>query len=291
LKDIIQIEIGKFKCTIFHDLTFKYLAKDFFTNANPEELGQSLKKYNISPDNIPSPFIATLVETDDKKVLIDSGIGYSEKPVEFRGSSHLFKGRLLELLREYNIDKGEISDLIITHFHPDHIGGIISAEGKPNFPNARIHIHEDEWKYWHSTNFDHHPPMFKYFIEQKINLIAKSNLNIFAGDFVQIVPGITAIKADGHTPGQVAINIQSESKQMLYISDAILHPLHIEKIDWQTNYDLDHNKARKTREKLAELAYKGNMLVNAFHFEFPGLGMIDKVKNGWIWNNENLLFT
>jgi hypothetical protein len=69
----------------------------------------------------------------------------------------------------------------------------------------------------------------------------------------------------------------------LYISDAFLHPLHIERLDWQTNYDLDHEKAKSSRIKLLELAHKERMLINAFHFDFPGLGRVEKHNNRWTW--------
>lgn len=101
---------------------------------------------------------------------------------------------------------------------------------------------------------------------------------------MEILPGITAVKADGHTPGQIALVIYSEKENLLFISDAFLHPLHIEKLDWQTNYDLDYVKAKQSRVKLPELAYKDNMFVNAFHFNFPGLGRINKSEKNCTWN-------
>lgn len=174
--------------------------------------------------------------------------------------------------------------MIITHFHPDHIGGIFSEKGNLNFPNARFHMHEEEWSYWHSSQSGNQPEMFKYFNEKNISSLKNLNLHLFNGDFVSLLPGITAVKTDGHTPGQIALNIHSDHEHLLYISDAFLHPLHIEQLDWQTNYDLDHQKAKNSRIKLLELAHKENMLVNAFHFDFPGLGRIDKFENNWIWN-------
>jgi glyoxylase-like metal-dependent hydrolase (beta-lactamase superfamily II) len=281
--EVVKIKIGKINCTIFRDLMFKYLAKDFFINAGPEELNQSLNKYHIVPDNIPSPFIAILLQYDDKKIFIDTGIGFLEKPLVFRGNSYVFKGRLQQLLQQENIKKEDITDVIITHFHPDHIGGIFSEEEKLNFPNAKFHMHEDEWNYWHSSQSDNQPALFKYFIEKNITLLKNLNLHVCKGEFVDLLPGITAIKAGGHTPGQIALDIHSGNEHLLYISDAFLHPLHIERLDWQTNYDWDHEKAKKSRIKLLELAHKDNMLVNAFHFDFPGLGRIDKFENNWIW--------
>ena len=282
--NIVKINIGKINCTIFRDLMFKYLAKDFFINASQEELNQSLNKYHINPDNIPSPFIALLLKYDNKKILIDTGIGFLQKPLTFRGNSYVFEGRLQQLLWQENIKKEDITDVLITHFHPDHVGGIFTEDGKLNFPNAQFHIHEDEWSYWHSSQSDNQPDLFKYFIKKNISPLKNFNLNLVKGDFVDLLPGVTAVKADGHTPGQMALIIHSENEYLLYISDAFLHPLHIEKLDWQTNYDLDHVKAKQSRIKLLELAHKDNMLVNAFHFDFPGLGRIDKFETNWVWN-------
>ena len=114
--EIVTIKIGKITCTIFRDLMFKYLTKDFFINAKQAELDQSINKYHIAADNIPSPFIAVLLQQDDKKILIDTGIGFLEEPLIFRGESYVFKGRLQQLLQQQNIKKEDIADVILTHF-------------------------------------------------------------------------------------------------------------------------------------------------------------------------------
>jgi glyoxylase-like metal-dependent hydrolase (beta-lactamase superfamily II) len=283
-EEVVKINIGKINCTIFRDLMFKYLAKDFFINAGKEELDQAEIKYHINPDDIPSPFIAVLLQYDDKKILIDTGVGFLDEPLVFRGESYVFKGRVQQLLQQENIKNEDITNVIITHFHPDHIGGIFKADEKLIFPNARFHMHEDEWNYWHSSQSDTQPALFKHFVEKNITPLKNLNLDLFKSDFANVLPGIAAIKAEGHTPGQVALNIQSNNEHLLYISDAFLHPLHMEHLDWQTNYDMNHEKAKQSRIQLLELAYKNNMLVNAFHFNFPGLGRIDKIENNWVWN-------
>lgn len=281
--EMFKFKIGQFNCTIFRDLLFKYQAKDFFINAKQEELQQAITKYHIIPDNIPSPFIAILLQDGNKNVLIDTGMGFSEEPILFRGNQIPQKGKLNQLLQEEGIKNEDITDVVITHFHPDHIGGIFSNKNQLNFPNAQFHISNSEWQYWHSSKSYNELPLFKFFVEKNITPLAKHNLNLIKGDFTEIISGIKAVKAAGHTPGQIALIIKQETNHLLYISDAFLHPLHIEKIDWQTNYDLDHKKAKKTRSKLLDLAYKENMLINGFHFDFPGLGRVDKVKNNWVW--------
>ncbi|WKN42930.1 MBL fold metallo-hydrolase [Tunicatimonas pelagia] len=285
-QDKYEFKIGEFDCTIFRDLMFKYQAEDYFINAEEGELAESLEKYKISPENIPSPFIAVLLQNEDKKILIDTGSGYSDEPITFRDNQFPLKGKLISLLKEEGINREEITDVIITHFHPDHIGGVYSDQEQLNYPNARFHIQEEEWEYWHSSKSDNQIPLFKFFIEKNITPLSSQNLNLIKGDFMEVVPGIKTVKAGGHTPGQMAlvINQGQQENQLLYVSDAFLHPLHIEKIDWRTNYDLDHDKAKQTRVKLLNLAYEENMLVNAFHFDFPGLGRVDKLKDNWVWS-------
>lgn len=285
--DIFKIEIGKIKCTLFRDTLYTYQAKNFFSNATPDELSSALSKYHLTPDNIPSPFIAALLQQGNKKILIDTGLGFSDKPVIVGGTTHQLKGKLHHLLQQENINQEDITDVIITHFHPDHIGGVFSEDEKLLFPQARFHVHEDEWAYWHSSQSANQPASFKYFIEKNITKLKAGNLHLIKGDFNQLLPGITVVKAEGHTPGQIALIIQSGKKQLLYISDAFLHPLHIEKLDWQTSYDLDHGKAKQSRIKLLDLAYKADMLVNAFHFDFPGLGRIAKHQNSYLWGYTN----
>jgi glyoxylase-like metal-dependent hydrolase (beta-lactamase superfamily II) len=282
--EVFKLQIGTLSCTFFRDTLHIYLAKSFFSNAAPAELDPALTRYHITPDNIPSPFIAVLLQQGDKKVLIDTGIGFAESPVTIGSTSLQFKGRLHQLLEQQNIAQEDITDVIITHFHPDHIGGVFSEGQKLLFPNARFHMHEDEWRYWHSPQSDNQPPMFRYFIEKNITRLKEGNLHLIKGDFVELLPGITTVMADGHTPGQIALILHSGNERLLYISDAFLHPLHIERLDWQTSYDLDHAKAKSSRIKLLQLARKEDMLVNAFHFDFPGLGRIDKHKNNWLWN-------
>jgi glyoxylase-like metal-dependent hydrolase (beta-lactamase superfamily II) len=282
-EEVVKIKIGAMQCTIFRDFLFKYQAKDFFINADPQELAQSLARYQAASGTIPSPFIAVLLRHGDRNILIDSGVGFSEKPVTVRGTAQTVNGRLHPLLRQENVAREDITDVIITHFHPDHIGGLFSEAGEAHFPNARFHAHGDEWQYWHTSQSDGQPAPFKQFIARNITPLKGGNLNLVSGDFVELLPGVTAVKADGHTPGQIALAVGTGKERLLYISDAFLHPLHVERTDWQTNYDLDHGKARQTRLKLLDLAHRERMLVNAFHFDFPGLGRVGKRGNGWNW--------
>ena len=281
--EVYKCKIGDFECTIFKDFMFKYLAKDFFINADKKELDEALTKYNVSPDNIPSPFIAMLLQDGDRKILIDSGVGFSENPIVFGGKEFVWKGQLSHLLKKEKVDPNEITDVVITHFHPDHIGGVFSSKNELIFPNATFHMHQNEWDYWHSSKSDNQPPLFKFFIEKNITPLKNININLIKNDYQEIGKDIISVNAEGHTEGQIALIIGNKNDQLLYIADAFLHPIHIEKLDWQTNYDLNHKKAKNTRLKLLDLAYNGGMRINAFHFDFPGIGVAQKKKSNWKW--------
>ena len=196
----------------------------------------------------------------------------------------MLQGKLQQLLAKENISTNDITDVIITHFHPDHIGGVHTSEGELVFKNARFHLHQKEWIFWHSSKSISQPPLFKFFIEKNITPLKNGNLNFITQDFQQICNGIISVNAHGHTEGQIALIIGDEKEQLLYFSDSFLHPLHIERLDWETNYDMDHKIAKNTRIKLLELVNKESMRINAFHFDFPGLGFVERNKDKWKWN-------
>ncbi|MBK8503991.1 MAG: MBL fold metallo-hydrolase [Saprospiraceae bacterium] len=278
-----QFTLGAFKCTIIRDMMFTYQGEHYFSNVDPSEVSSALEQYNQTPEKIPSPFVSMLIELGDQKILIDTGIGYMTQPMEFQGNSIQFKGRTIEHLQALSLTPDKISHLIITHCHPDHIGGVCDENAQPFFHNAKHMIHQDEYKFWTTSKADYVPELFKYFIVQNIHPLKDVHMYLLTSPEDEVIPGITLLKVPGHTEGQVAVRIESQGEKLLFISDIWLHPLHIEHLDWQTTYDPDHQLAKKSRIQMLELAYKENMLVQSFHFDFPGLGHIDKSSKVWHW--------
>lgn len=278
-----EFRIGRFQCIIFRDLMFKYQAKDYFINVDFKEVQSALGRFDITTEIIPSPYISLLMRDDDRTILIDSGIGFSNKPIVFKGKEFVLKGQLGNLLKKKGIEGTDITDVILTHFHPDHIGGVFSDTGQLNYPNAIFHIPKKKWDFWHSSESKAQPPLFKFFVKNNITALRDKRVNFIVEDFQELIDGIVAIEAPGHTPGQVALHISGEGENLLYISDAFLHPLHIEHLDWRTTFDLNHEIAKTTRTKLLDLASKNNTKINAFHFDFPGIGRADKSKGRWRW--------
>jgi glyoxylase-like metal-dependent hydrolase (beta-lactamase superfamily II) len=284
--EIYPFKVGTFECIAISDGTLIYTPPTFpppatllFTNAPRERLEQVLLEYNLRPEQWgewTSPFICLVVNTGDHLVLVDTGAGVLAPTT----------GRLLQNLKAEGIAPEEIDTVILTHGHPDHIGGNTDAQGKPAFPNARYVMWKDEWDFWTSEQaeqrLDEH-------IRELLLKFARENLPPIQGQVdlfdreTEIVPGIRAVAAPGHTPGHMALEISSEGEKLLCISDAVLHPIHLEQPQWHAAVDFDPKQVVATRRRLLDRAASGKALVLAFHFPFPGLGRAVQKGEGWQW--------
>ena len=284
--EMYHFKIGRFECTAVSDGTLTYTPPTFpppatllFANAPKERLEQMLLEHNLQPEQWvewTSPYICLVVKTDDHLVLVDTGAGGLASTT----------GRLMQNLREARIAPEDIDTVILTHGHPDHIGGNIDAGGNPAFPNARYVIWKDEWDFWTSEQaeqkLDEH-------VREILVKFARENLPPIQGKVdlfnleKEIVPGISAVAAPGHTPGHMALEISSDGELLLCIADAALHPIHLEQLDWHAAVDFAPDQAVATRRKILHRAADQKALILAFHFPFPGIGRIDQKGEGWQW--------
>lgn len=268
------------------DGTFTYAPPAFplpttflFANAPKEHLEQALREYNLRPEQWIewiSPYICLAINTGNHLVLVDTGAdGLDPKT-----------GILLQNLRAEGISPEDIDTVIITHGHPDHIGGNTSSERKPAFPKARFVMWKDEWDFWTSEEAElkldeHSKGILLAFAHKNLQPI-QDQFNLIDHE-TEIVPGIRAVAAPGHTPGHMALAKSSKGKRLLCISDALLHPIHVEHPDWYAVVDFAPKRVITTRHRLLNLAETEKTLMFAFHFPFPGLGHVVKKRERWRW--------
>jgi glyoxylase-like metal-dependent hydrolase (beta-lactamase superfamily II) len=282
-----RFKVGSFQCIAVSDGTNKYAPPTFpppatllFTNAPREPLEQLLREHNVDPEQWTewvSPYICLVINTGKHRVLVDTGAdGLSPDT-----------GRLLQNLKSEGIKPDDIDTIILTHGHPDHIGGNTDSEGKLTFPKARYFMWKDEWDFWTSKEaelkLDEHA-------REVLLGFARQNLPPIQGQIdlidheAEIVPGLRAIAAPGHTPGHIALEISSGSQRLLYIADTVLHPIHVQQPEWHATVDLGPEQIEATRRRIFTKAATERALVLAFHFPFPGLGHIVQKRQGWQWH-------
>jgi glyoxylase-like metal-dependent hydrolase (beta-lactamase superfamily II) len=265
--DSKRFNVGDIECVAVNDGTFSYPIGWLFSNVPTEQVERSLRVRRLPTTHVDTPYTCLLVKTGHHKVLIDTGADGLAPTT----------GNLLKNLEAEGTSPKEITDVVLTHGHPDHIGGMLEPSGQPAFPNARYLMSRTEWTFWndssalHDAVMDHHMKQMLVGCAQKNLPPLKGQIELFDGE-KEIVPGIQAIPAPGHTPGHSALLVSSSGAQLLHLSDAVLHPLHLENPGWRNVFDLDPERAANTRRELLDRAAAEKVAVLAYHFPFSGLG-------------------
>lgn len=272
-------KLGNFKCIAVSDGTFTYSDISFYQNAPKEHLQKVFREHDLQSGQITTPYTCLFIDTGKHRILVDTGMGTGVVPSV---------GNLLNNLQEEGIEGSDIDTVILTHGHPDHIGGIINAEGNHAFPNANYVMWKEEWEFWTSE-----PDLKQLKVDENIKQIIlmsarknlppiKNLLNLIDRE-IEILPGIRVISAPGHTPGHIALSISSGGGHLLCVADTVLSPIHLEKADWRTVFDFEPEQAAITKRKIFDHAADDKSMVFAFHFPFPSLGHVIKKGNGWQW--------
>ena len=272
--------IGSVFCTVLTDGYCAYPTPWFFPNADPEQLAAALDRRRLPHDNILSPYTCLLIESGREVVLVDTG----------GGAALPTTGAIVARLEMAGLRPRDIDTVILTHAHPDHIGGAVDAGGRPVFVNARHVISEGEVEFWMAA----HPNLTALRVPEEAqsamartarNSLSKLKFQIEAVDKeTEVIPGVRVIPAPGHTPGHLALLIASGGEGLLNLGDAAVHPLHLEYPELENGFDLCPVTAAATRQDLLERAVSEGMRVMAFHFPFPSVGRVSpRATGGFDW--------
>lgn len=231
-----------------------------------------LRDHFLPTDSVTLQQNVLLVETDNAKVLFDTGMGFS-RAYGWRA------GQLLRNMHGAGIDPREIGYVAITHGHIDHVGGLVNESKVRNFPNATVFMAKADFDFW-TKEADFGPAKPPEFVAHaRWNLIPYRDAGklAFVEDGDEFLPDVTAITSKGHTLGHTVYSISSDDGKdsLLFLGDLVHHPvLLLQRPFTEFAYDTNALQAVASRVKLLGDISKGRMRVHGYHFPWPGLGHI-----------------
>ena len=279
-----RYKVGDAEVTVVSDGASTFpLPETFVLNAKKDDVNAALEKAFRPRDKMTIQFGPLVINTGGKLVVIDTGNG----PAAFAASKGA-AGQFASNMAAAGIDPKSIDLVVISHFHGDHVNGLLTADNQLAFPNAEVLVPATEWKFWMDDG-----EMSRASNDRMTGLF-KNNRRVFEAGLKKkvtpyewgkdIAPGLLSVEAIGHTPGHTSYVLSSGADKVFIQSDVTNDPdLFARNPGWHLMFDQDPAQAETTRRKVYDMIAAEKMRVQGFHYPFPGLANIEKDGNGYRW--------
>lgn len=275
--------LGTFKVTVISDGTrLSENPHETYGLDQPKEAVEQLLHANFLPtEKFINGFSPTVIDTGSDVVLFDTGMGETGREA---GAGHLLEG-----LKQAGYSPEQVSVVVLTHMHGDHIGGLMEG-GAPAFKNARYVAGQVEYDFWKDPARVGTPAEggHKGVVSKVVPLAEKMT---FIKEGSEVVPGIVGVEAFGHSPGHMIFRIESEGKQLVLTADTANHfVLSLQKPDWEVRFDMDKAKAAATRRKVFDMIATERVPFVGYHMPFPAAGFVEAFDGGYRFVPETYQF-
>ncbi len=285
-----RYKIGSIEMTVATDGVARFkMAEDHVINIKKDVVNAALAEVFMEKDMMTTPYNPVAINTGGKLAVIDTGTGEAN----YKASNGV-GGQFVTNLAAAGIDRNAVDTVIISHYHGDHINGLLMADGSLTWPNAQILVPAVEHKYWMDdgemsratnarvqTNFKNVRRVFNAEVMKRVGTYEHNK---------EVIPGVTAQHTPGHTIGHTSYVISS-GQDAVYLQSDVTHVpfLFARHPDWHAFYDQDGPMAEATRRKVYDMLATDRMRVQGFHYPFPSLAHVEKAGSGYreipvVWN-------
>ncbi|WP_171130787.1 MULTISPECIES: MBL fold metallo-hydrolase [unclassified Ruegeria] len=258
-----SFQLGDFTVTTLLDGSLpRDGAKEIFGGgASDEEFAKVSAENFISPDVAQFFFTPTLVHTGSELVLFDTGLG---------------QGGIQAALADAGVSPDQIDVVVITHMHPDHIGGMTTNDAA-TFPNARYVTAAQEYDFWAAQEAGNRVGDL---VAAKVSPLAEKMT--FVEDGGDVASGITAMSAFGHTPGHTVFHLESNGQRLILTGDLANHYIwSFAHPEWEVRFDMDKAAATESRRKVLGMLAADKVPMVGYHMPFPGAGFVETRGDGF----------
>jgi glyoxylase-like metal-dependent hydrolase (beta-lactamase superfamily II) len=270
-----RVRLGDFTVTTLFDGYFQRPLAGLIRNAPPGAAEQAAREAFLGTDPLRIPFSLTMLQTGRETILFDVGTGGQMSPTG---------GWAMANMRAAGVTPEQVTLVVHSHFHPDHISGLTTRDNAAVFPNAEIAVPEAEWRFWTDAGAASRAPegMRPLFaaVERRFGPY-RARLRRFSAD-AEITPGVRAVAAHGHTPGHSVFEVTSGNAGLLVLSDTTNRPeLFARNPGWHAIFDMEPQMAEANRRRLLDRAATDRIWVTGYHFPFPIAGRIARDGEGF----------
>jgi glyoxylase-like metal-dependent hydrolase (beta-lactamase superfamily II) len=272
-----RIRIGRIDVTALSDGTGGFFVLNVLAEPKRADAEKLMAKSWVKQP-VDTSVNAFLIKLPGRTILVDTGAG------DLLGPKF---SKVPDSLRASGVQPEDVTDILVTHIHPDHTGGLM-IDGKMVFPNATVHVNKRELDFWtDKATGETYPEPTKGFYKQVEPTVgpyvAARHVNTFEGA-TELLPGIRTLPAYGHTPGHTFYVLEDGGEKVVFMGDTIHAPdAQFDDPDITIEFDIDQNQAAATRKQAFADAARNGYFVALDHMYFPGIGRLRKESVGYRW--------